>query len=220
MIQLAALAPRVAAPEWATGTQSAGMTPEAPGDHVSAETAQSSILRPPMRLNSRVLWVTRVASSASAWHAIHKSLAPMGVPLSLRRAAHRHPLFYSPDVTVRCRPACGHDDSQCGRLVRVGEGHSMRAGDSTRPSLRSVRAGAWLWSERAPIRGLRGTNHAPPGPAGRCGTPSSILTQGCFSEHQMWVVGRASDRRSRPAAPPGPRESAPSAPGRSGYSLP
>jgi len=87
MIPPAALTPRVTAPECATGTQSAGMTQEAAGDQVSADAAQSSILRPPMRLNSRVLWVTRVASSASAWDAIHRSLAPMGVPLSLRRVA-------------------------------------------------------------------------------------------------------------------------------------
>lgn len=37
---------------------------------VSADAAHSSILRPLMRLNSRVLWVTRVASSASARHAM------------------------------------------------------------------------------------------------------------------------------------------------------
>lgn len=48
---------------------------------------QSSTRRPATRVNSRVLWVTKVASSARAWQAIHKSLAPMGVPLSLRRVA-------------------------------------------------------------------------------------------------------------------------------------
>ena len=33
-----------------------------------------------MRLNSLVLFVTRVAFRASAWRAIQRSLAPMGVP--------------------------------------------------------------------------------------------------------------------------------------------
>lgn len=32
-----------------------------------------------MRWNSRVLWVTTQASSANAWQAIHRSLAPKGM---------------------------------------------------------------------------------------------------------------------------------------------
>lgn len=42
--------------------------------------AQSSTLKPLTRANSRVLCVTSVAASASAWQAIQRSLAPIGVP--------------------------------------------------------------------------------------------------------------------------------------------
>lgn len=46
---------------------------------------QSSTLSPSTRWNSRVLCVTSVAPSASAWQAIHRSFAPIGVPASFRR---------------------------------------------------------------------------------------------------------------------------------------
>lgn len=38
-----------------------------------------------MRENSLTLFVTKVAVSASAWQAIHKSLPPMGVAAALSR---------------------------------------------------------------------------------------------------------------------------------------
>lgn len=46
---------------------------------------QSSTRNPSTRSNSRVLWVMRVASSAKAWQAIHRSFAPMGVPAFFSR---------------------------------------------------------------------------------------------------------------------------------------
>ena len=42
--------------------------------------AQFSSWRPVTRLNSLVLFVTKVALRASAWQAIQRSLAPMDVP--------------------------------------------------------------------------------------------------------------------------------------------
>lgn len=50
-----------------------------------AGATQSSTFSPPTRRNSLVLCVTSVALSASAWQAIHRSFAPMGVPASFRR---------------------------------------------------------------------------------------------------------------------------------------
>lgn len=51
----------------------------------SIHPTQSTNRNPVTRSNSRVLWVTSVASSANAWQAIQRSLAPIGVPASLRR---------------------------------------------------------------------------------------------------------------------------------------
>jgi len=127
MMQPAALTPQVAAPECATETQSARMTPEAPGDQVSADAAQSSILRPPMRLNSRVFWVTRVASSASAWDAIHRSLAPIGVPLSLQA---RHGVNAYPSGQARL----------LSRRLRVTPRHLFLLAGRDRPLSASLRA--------------------------------------------------------------------------------
>ncbi len=50
-----------------------------------AGATQSSAFSPPTRRNSWVLCVTSVALSASAWQAIHRSFAPLGVPASFRR---------------------------------------------------------------------------------------------------------------------------------------
>ena len=51
------------------------------------QSTQFSSRKPCTRSNSRVLLVTRVAPSARAWQAIHRSLAPIGVPASFRRVA-------------------------------------------------------------------------------------------------------------------------------------
>ena len=48
------------------------------------QSTQSSNDKPFIRLNSFVLWVTSIASSARAWQAIHKSFAPTGIPVSSR----------------------------------------------------------------------------------------------------------------------------------------
>jgi len=63
-----------------------------PADHFSRpsrrplcdQAAQLSSDRPSTRSNSRRLFVTSVACSASAWQAIHRSLAPIGVPEAFR----------------------------------------------------------------------------------------------------------------------------------------
>ena len=43
------------------------------------QTAQSTSCNPSTRENSLTLWLTTVAPMASAWHAIQRSLAPIGV---------------------------------------------------------------------------------------------------------------------------------------------
>ena len=49
--------------------------------------AQSSRRNPSMRANSLTLWLTSVASSARAWQAIQRSLAPIGVPRRFQAVA-------------------------------------------------------------------------------------------------------------------------------------
>ena len=60
---------------------------KAVGDTVVADEPllEISTDKPASRRNSRSLLVTSVADSASAWQPIQRSLAPMGVPVVLRR---------------------------------------------------------------------------------------------------------------------------------------
>jgi hypothetical protein len=54
--------------------------PDSPHD-----ATQLTTVSPSTRSNSQVLWVTRVAFSAKAWHAIQRSCPPIGVPADLSR---------------------------------------------------------------------------------------------------------------------------------------
>lgn len=60
------------------------------GQHLGArwlQMAQSTSCSPFTRLNSLTLWLTTVAPMASAWQAIQRSLAPMGVARRFRAVA-------------------------------------------------------------------------------------------------------------------------------------
>lgn len=54
-------------------------------DSLVHQAAQLSSVSPCTRSNLPVLLVTSVQSSAKAWQAIHRSLAPMGVPAARSR---------------------------------------------------------------------------------------------------------------------------------------